>query len=193
MELAASAEACAVEHSCPWCIAFLCMVGACAVDSDSRSSVLILNFHWQNLNGGNGTACTFTFSPRRFSRQLQTPTKYIFLESSLIGESIGWSFVHFTATLRCSVGKTVQNWLKASDTCPLCHVLNLCQVALNLRRYNDSVLTVLYTTISQHLPESVSSTVDLAVTFSLHTLCHPTSDRTSPGGVTKISQSAWWN
>ena len=62
---------------------------------------------------------------------------------------------------------------KVSDTCPLCHadsqnlvqVLNLCQVALNLRRYNDrhdSVLTVLYATISQHLPESVSSTVDLA-------------------------------
>ena len=61
---------------------------------------------------------------------------------------------------------------KASDTCPLCHadnqnlvhVLNLCQVALNLRHYNDrhgSVLTVLYATISQYLPESVSSTVDL--------------------------------
>ena len=61
---------------------------------------------------------------------------------------------------------------KASDTCPLCHadnhnlvhVLNLCQIALNLRRYNDrhdSVLTVLYATISQYLPESVSSTVDL--------------------------------
>jgi len=31
------------------------------------------------------------------------------------------------------------------------------------------------------------------VTFSLHTLCQQTSDRTLPGGVTKISQSAWWN
>ena len=53
---------------------------------------------------------SLTFSPRRFSRQLQTPTKYIFLESSLIGELIGWSFVHFTATLRCSVVKTGQNF-----------------------------------------------------------------------------------
>jgi len=47
----------------------------------------------------------------------------------------------------------------------LVHVLNLCQVALNLRCYNDrhdSVLTVLYATILQHLPEFVSSTVDLA-------------------------------
>jgi len=62
---------------------------------------------------------------------------------------------------------------KASDTCPLCHadsqnlvhVLNLFQVALNLRRYNDrhdSALNVLHKTISQHLPKSVSSTVDLA-------------------------------
>ena len=83
--------------------------------SDSGSSVLILNFRWQNLNGGNGTACTFTFSPRRFSRQLQTPTKYIFLECSLIGESIGWSFVHFTATSRCPFVKTGQNFRVPAD------------------------------------------------------------------------------
>ena len=85
------------------------------ISSDSGSSALILNFRWQNLNGGNGTACTFTFSPRRFSRQLQTPTKYIFLESSLIGESIGWSFVHLTATLRCSFVKTGQNFRVPAD------------------------------------------------------------------------------
>ena len=66
---------------------------------------------------------------------------------------------------------------KASDTCPLCredsqnliHVLNSCRVALELRRYNerhDSVLTVLYDTITQHLPTTSSCTVDLANQYS---------------------------
>ena len=40
-----------------WCLMQLSMPWI----SDSGSSVLILNFRWQNLNGGNGTACTFTF------------------------------------------------------------------------------------------------------------------------------------
>ena len=42
-------------------------------------------------------------------------TKYIFLESSLIGESIGWSFVHFTVTLKCFFVKTGENFRVPAD------------------------------------------------------------------------------
>ena len=84
-------------------------------DSDSGSSVFVRNFRWQNLNDGNGIACMFIFTPRRFSRQLHTPTKYIFLESSLIGESSGWSFVHFTVTLKCFFVKTGENFRVPAD------------------------------------------------------------------------------
>ena len=76
--------------------------------SDSGSSVLVLNFRWQNLKGRGKfttsgahdvlqlhhyrkmttvtsvlqvlwTKCILTFSSRRYSRQLQTPTKYIYI------------------------------------------------------------------------------------------------------------------
>ena len=74
----------------------------------------------------------------------------------------------------------------ASDTCPLCHVdsqnlvhiLNLCQVALNLRRYNDrhdSVLTVLYKTIHSTF-RSLSLALWIWPTFPLPTSCQPISD-----------------
>ena len=69
---------------------------------------------------------------------------------------------------------------KASDTCPLCqedhqnliHVLNSCKAALDLRRYNirhDLVLTALYESITQHLPKSASSTIDLGDKYAFPT------------------------
>ena len=69
---------------------------------------------------------------------------------------------------------------KASDTCPLCqedhqnlvHVLNSCKATLDLRRYNirhDSVLTAHYESITQHLPESASSTIDLGDKYAFPT------------------------
>ena len=92
---------------------------------------------------------------------------------------------------------------KASDTCPLCHadnqnlvhVLNLCQVALNLRRNNDRHDSVLlsFTRPSHNTSLSPSLALWIWPTDMSPTLCQLTSDPTSSGGVTKISQSAWWN
>ena len=60
---------------------------------------------------------------------------------------------------------------KNTNLCPLCnekqtliHVLNACNTALNLRRYNErhaSVLSELYSSIKSHLAPSMSVTVDL--------------------------------
>ena len=60
---------------------------------------------------------------------------------------------------------------KGSDLCPLCgerqtllHVLNACNTALNLRRYNDrhdAVLRELYCNLKPHFPPSMSTTADL--------------------------------
>ena len=69
-------------------------------------------------------------------------------------------------------------WKKRdTKTCLLCkedeqnliHVLNNCQTALNLRRYNnrhDHVLSTIASTIKKHLPSTVSMTTDLSEGYS---------------------------
>jgi len=70
---------------------------------------------------------------------------------------------------------------KDDDICPLClkdsqnlvHVLNSCQVARDLRRYNarhDAVLGCIYEVIRDHLPATASVSADLTTEYSFP--CH---------------------
>lgn len=107
-----------------------------------------------------------------------------------------WKFVLNAAHDTLPHNANLHLWgKKASPVCQLCkaepqtliHVLNACKTALDGRRYNvrhDAVLTEIYTTIKQNLPQGTSSIADLE------------SDYTFPPHIVLTDlrpDIVWWN